>query len=90
MYEYQQYGRFFAQVAGNMEELGAQELREFGVKDIKPVYRGLWFQTTLEKVYRINYRARLLTRILAPLKTSAATAPNTSTKPHGICPGTRL
>jgi len=68
MYEYQQYGRFFAQVAGNMEELGAQELREFGVKDIKPVYRGLWFQTTLEKVYRINYRARLLTRILAPLK----------------------
>jgi len=69
MFEYQKTGRFFAQVAGKMEELGASELKEFGVKEIKPVYRGVWFRTDLEHIYRINYRSRLLTRVLAPLLT---------------------
>ena len=69
MFEYQKTGRFFAQVAGKMEELGASELKEFGVKEIKPVYRGVWFRTDLEHIYGINYRSRLLTRVLAPLLT---------------------
>jgi len=69
MFEYQITGRFFAQVAGKMEELGAVELKEFGVKEIRTVYRGVWFKTDLEHIYRINYRSRLLTRILAPLLT---------------------
>ena len=50
-----------------MEELGAKELKEFGVKEIKPVYRGVWFKTDPEHIYRINYRSRLITRVLAPL-----------------------
>jgi 23S rRNA (guanine2445-N2)-methyltransferase len=69
MYEYQKTNRFFAQVAGQMEEYGAAELKEFGVKEITPVYRGIWFKTDLEHVYRINLWARLLTRVLAPLLT---------------------
>jgi len=69
MFEYQKTNRFFAQVAGKMEEYGAAELKEFGVKEITPVYRGVWFKTDLEHVYRINLWARLLTRVLAPLLT---------------------
>ena len=69
MFEYQKTGRFFAQVAGQMEEFGAAELKEFGVKEITPVYRGIWFKTDLEHVYRVNLWARLLTRVLAPLLT---------------------
>jgi putative N6-adenine-specific DNA methylase len=66
-FEYQKYGCYFAQVAGQMEALGAQELKGFGVKDIRQVYRGVWFKTTLDKLYRINYRSRLISRVLAPL-----------------------
>jgi putative N6-adenine-specific DNA methylase len=69
MFEYQITGRFFAQVAEKMEELGAAELKEFGVKEIRPAYRGIWFKTDLEHVYRINYRSRLISRVLAPLLT---------------------
>jgi 23S rRNA (guanine2445-N2)-methyltransferase len=69
MFEYQKTGRFFAQVAGQMEEYGAAELKEFGVKEITPVYRGVWFKTDIEHVYRVNLWARLLTRVLAPLLT---------------------
>ncbi|KQC11612.1 MAG: RNA methyltransferase [Candidatus Cloacimonas sp. SDB] len=67
MFEYQKTGRFFAQVAGKMEELAAAELQEFGVKEITPIYRGIWFTTDLEHIYRINYRSRLISRVLAPL-----------------------
>jgi putative N6-adenine-specific DNA methylase len=69
MFEYQKTGRFFAQIAEKMEELGAAELKEFGVKEINPAYRGVWFKTDLEHVYRINYRSRLISRVLAPLLT---------------------
>ena len=69
MFEYQSTGKFFAQAAGNSEEFAARELKEFGSKDIKPIYRGVWFKTDLEHIYRINYRSRLITRILAPLLT---------------------
>lgn len=69
MYEYQITGRFFAQVSGKMEDLAAAELKEFGVKNIKTAYRGVWFETDLEHIYRINYRSRLISRVLAPLIT---------------------
>lgn len=69
MFEYQQYGKFFAQVAGSMEELGANELKEFGVKSINPVYRGVHFKTDLAHIYRINYQSKFISRILAPLRT---------------------
>ncbi len=69
MFEYQKTGRFFAQTAGRMEELAAAELKEFGAKEVMPVYRGVWFKTDLEHIYRINLWARLLSRVLAPLLT---------------------
>ena len=69
MFEYQKTGRFFAQIAGGIEELGVAELKEFGIKKVRQIYRGAWFKTDLEYVYRINYYSRLINRILAPLLT---------------------
>lgn len=67
MFEYQKTGRFFAQAAGKMEEYAAAEIKEFGAKEVTPVYRGVWFKTDLEHVYRINLWARLISRLMAPL-----------------------
>jgi len=69
MYEYQQWRRFFAQIADKTEQLGAAELAELGATKIKTRFRGIFFETDAAGLYRINYTARLLTRILAPLKT---------------------
>jgi putative N6-adenine-specific DNA methylase len=67
MYKYQEYSRFFAQIAGGSEELGASELEELGAAETSPAYRGVYFNADHEALYRINYCARLPTRILAPL-----------------------
>ena len=67
MYKYQEYSRFFAQIAGGSEELGAAELEELGAAETSPAYRGVYFNADHEALYRINYCARLPTRILAPL-----------------------
>jgi putative N6-adenine-specific DNA methylase len=67
MYKYQEYSRFFAQIAGGSEELGAAELEELGATETSPAYRGVYFNADHEALYRINYCARLPTRILAPL-----------------------
>ncbi len=69
MFEYQQHGKFFAQVAGSMEDLGALELKEFGAKEITPVYRGVHFKTDISHIYRINFQSKFISRILAPLLT---------------------
>lgn len=69
MFEYQQHSKFFAQVAGSMEDLGAAELKEFGAKEITPVYRGVHFKTDLSHIYRINFQSKFISRILAPLIT---------------------
>jgi len=68
MFEYQERPRFFAQTSGGVEALAAQELSELGAEDIQTAHRGLRFNAQIETLYRINYRARLLTRVLAPLK----------------------
>ncbi len=67
MFLYQTEKRFFGQIAGGLEELGARELEGLGASDIKIVPRGLEFTADLPTLYRINYRSRLLTRVLAPL-----------------------
>lgn len=69
MFEYQERHRFFAQTPGGIEELAAGELAELGAADIRTAYRGLRFEAEKEALYRINFEARLLTRVLAPLKT---------------------
>ncbi len=68
MYEYLTKG-FFAQVPGMMEELCKEELIELGATDAETTYRGVYFKSSLSNLYKINYSARLLSRVLAPLIT---------------------
>ncbi|HKK32537.1 MAG TPA: THUMP domain-containing protein [Desulfomicrobiaceae bacterium] len=68
-YQYQKTGRFFGQIADGLEELGSEELRELGATDVIPGHRGITFNTDMAGLYRINYRSRLLSRVLAPLIT---------------------
>lgn len=68
MYEYKTNG-FFAQVTGKMEELCEQELIELGAKETKTDYKGIYFKSDIQSIYRINYTSRLLSRVLAPLIT---------------------
>lgn len=67
MYKYQEFSRYFAQIAGGSEEIGAQELRELGAEDPSIAFRGVHFSADAATLYRINYCSRLPTRILAPL-----------------------
>jgi putative N6-adenine-specific DNA methylase len=68
MFDYQERRAFFAQTPGGMEELAALELSELGATNVRQAYRGLHFEAQKETLYRINHQARLLTRVLAPLK----------------------
>jgi putative N6-adenine-specific DNA methylase len=64
---YQQNNQYFAQIAGGLEELGAKELESLGATRINVINRGMDFCADRETLYRINYRSRLLTRVLAPI-----------------------
>lgn len=66
MYEYTRKG-FFAQVTGKMEELCEEELKELGATETSITYKGIYFKAAPRDIYRINYTARLLSRVLAPL-----------------------
>ena len=68
-YNYQMSNRFFAQIADGMDELGVEELTGLGATDVKPTFRGLYFPADNEALYRINYTARIISRVLAPLLT---------------------
>jgi putative N6-adenine-specific DNA methylase len=75
MFYYQRENEFFAQVAGGLEDLLAIELESLGATNIRVAMRGITFNATLPNLFRINYRSRLATRILAPLvKFEATTA----------------
>jgi putative N6-adenine-specific DNA methylase len=67
MYEYQNNNRFFAQVTGQLEELAEKELIELGARETKISYRGVYFVADHFSLYKINYMARLLSRVLAPI-----------------------
>lgn len=67
MYDYQKSRRFFAQAPGKMEQLCEQELRELGAVNTEPTYRGVYFEADSAALYRINYEARMVSRVLAPL-----------------------
>ncbi|MBK7629962.1 MAG: class I SAM-dependent RNA methyltransferase [Ignavibacteriales bacterium] len=68
MYDYQKNSIYFAQVPGMMEELCEQELIELGAKNTKVSYRGIYFEADHFTLYKINYTARTISRVLAPLK----------------------
>jgi len=67
MFEYQKHGKYFALIAGGTEEIGAEEFKELGARNVKLLYRGLQFEADPRTLYAINYHSRLATRILAPL-----------------------
>ncbi len=67
---------YFAQIAGGLEELGAKELVRLGATDINIINRGIDFKADRETLYRINYRARLITRVLAPMHKFRAENPD--------------
>lgn len=66
-YLYQKKNRYFAQCGNDIMDLAGIELSSLGAENISPSYRGMYFSATLVNVYRINYRSRLVSRILAPL-----------------------
>jgi len=69
IFNYQMNRRFFAQVADGMEELGSEELTGLGAEEVIPTFRGLYFSADRGALYRINYAARIISRVLAPLLT---------------------
>ncbi len=67
MYEYQKNNTFFAQIAEGLIESGADELSDLGATKVSPEYGGIYFCADKKTLYKINYSARLASRILAPL-----------------------
>lgn len=69
LFLYQKTGRYFAQIPGGFETLAEEELASLGAVQLKHGFRGIHFSADPAALYMINYNARLLTRVLAPLVT---------------------
>mgnify|MGYP003585115589 CR=1 FL=1 len=67
MYDYQKTRLFTAQVADGIEELALAELAELGAVDCMAGFRFVRFKADDQALYRIVYRSRLVSRVLAPL-----------------------
>lgn len=67
MFEYQEAGRFFAQIADGLEALAAEELAELGAERVTPIFRGAHFTADNATLCRVNYCSRLVSKVLAPL-----------------------
>ena len=67
MFSYQKSGRYFAQVAQGLEDMGRKELQKLGAQEIKSAFKGFYFSADKATLYRLNYCSRFLSRILAPL-----------------------
>lgn len=67
MFEYQQKQRFFAQTQRGLEPLARAELEELGAEQCSESFCGVYFRGSLQLVYKINYCARIINRVLAPL-----------------------
>ncbi|GAB6094247.1 THUMP domain-containing protein [Desulfatiferula olefinivorans] len=76
MYQYQSTHEYYAQIADGLEELGIKELSWLGAGQIIREHRGLRFKADKAALYRINYKSRLLTRVLAPLVSFPCKDPN--------------
>jgi putative N6-adenine-specific DNA methylase len=67
MFDYQIKNQYFAQTARGLEAIASTELHELGAFECKEGIRGVHFKASKEVLYKINYCARLISRILAPL-----------------------
>ena len=66
-YLYQQHNQFFSQHAFGSEIPAKNELIELGAENIKDGYLGYYFQINKNELYRLVYKNRISTRILAPI-----------------------
>ena len=71
VYDYEKDLIYFAQVSESVKSLAVEELKELGARDIAPEYRGIKFKATRESLYRVIYQTRMISRVLAPIKTFA-------------------
>jgi len=68
MYLYQKKRRYFAQVTGGLEDLALEEIKELGGYGLEIAHRGVHFSAEIKNLYKIIYKTRIATRILAPLE----------------------
>ena len=68
-YIYETDSVYFAQVSESVKKEAAEELGELGAQHIKERFRGIRFSCDRKTFYKIVYMSRLLSRVLAPLKT---------------------
>ncbi|NOY52540.1 MAG: class I SAM-dependent RNA methyltransferase [Deltaproteobacteria bacterium] len=83
MYTYRKTHRYFAQIADGLEDAGSREIAALGAREIQPAYRGIYFKADTADLFRINYGARIITRILAPLLTFDCHSPKYLRKTAG-------
>ncbi len=76
MYLYQKNSEYFAQIANELIPDGKKELTWLGAKNPTEEYRGIRFKADNASLYKINYKSRLSTRILAPLSSFKCNSPN--------------
>ncbi len=69
MFTYQETSRYIAQAPGGLEALAAREIEQLGATAVQPGYRAVRFNAAPGVLYRVNYCAKLVTRVLAPLAT---------------------
>ena len=67
MYRYQKNSRFIAQVADGLEDLGQREIEACGGRDVRLGYRSVSFGADHASLYRITFKARIISRVLIPL-----------------------
>ena len=58
----------FVTCGQGLEEILCSELRELGIANVKPGFRGAYVENgAMDEVYRINYCSRIAGRVLLPL-----------------------
>ena len=75
MFDYQRQQRYFAQVNPGLVAPAEAELIELGACRTSAMASGVFFEADRAALYRINYQARLVSRILAPLAEFACSDP---------------
>jgi len=61
--------KFYAVVLPGLEKIASKELHALSAHDIEVEYGGIHFSGTLQLLYRVNMRARTITRVLMRLRT---------------------
>lgn len=67
LFEYNRNNRYFAQVQRRLEPIALEELEGLGASACTQSYCGVYFEADTPTLYKINYCARTIIRILAPL-----------------------